>query len=200
MIITDKMIKELQRRIDVSYEEAERYLKRAGGNIDLAESYAKKRRGTFLNRLLIEVEKLLNASLIYHFRVTRKKHTLMDIPIFTIFILFFIIGDQSFFRLSVVFIVGALISECHMELHRRENEEPYQLYRTVKKTKDEPKTQEVVYYDLEEDDTSVEEAVEEELKTSPENEKQSSQTPCDEPIEESQDLEEEEFYEVTIDK
>ncbi len=42
MIITDKMIRELQRRVDVSYEDAERYVRRAGGNIDMAEAYARK--------------------------------------------------------------------------------------------------------------------------------------------------------------
>lgn len=203
MIITDKMIKELQRRIDVSYEEAERYLKRAGGNIDLAESYANKRRHTLFHRVITGLEKLVNASLIYHFKVMRKNAVLMDIPIFTIVILFFVIGDQDFLRLGVVFIIGALISECQMELHRKERKEPYQLYRTVKKTKAEPQEPEIVYYDVEEEENPPSDNIREEApEPKTEGYQQAEAVHCDIPPQaSSHDFDdEEEFYEVTIDK
>jgi Tfp pilus assembly PilM family ATPase len=81
MIITEKMIRELQRRVNVSYEEAERLLRKAGGNIDIAQALAEKHLNSLLGRLTKECERLINATLIYRLKVYKEKDVFLNMPI-----------------------------------------------------------------------------------------------------------------------
>ncbi|WZL80055.1 hypothetical protein QBE53_09575 [Vallitaleaceae bacterium 9-2] len=135
MIITDKMIRELQRRVDVSYEDAERYVRRAGGNIDMAEAYARKKQNSFSHRFFRGIENLISTTFVYRLKVYRSDDVFMDMPIFLFFILLFIIGVDKTITIGVIFIIIALVAECQLKLHKVETQEAFRFYRTVNKEK-----------------------------------------------------------------
>lgn len=133
MIITEKMIRELQRRVDISYEDAEKFLRRAGGNIDIAEAYAKKRSNSFGNRLFREFEKIINATLIYRVRVYKGDDQFVNIPILGFLIVLFLIGVNKTLLLGVVFIILALLADCNLQINKMENQDEFRFYKTVNK-------------------------------------------------------------------
>lgn len=135
MIITEKMIKELQRRVDVSYEEAERYLRRAGGNIDIAEAYAYKRLNSAVGRIFRELEKLINATLIYRIKLYKEKDLFLNLPVFYFILFVFIVGVNKSLFVGVVFIILSLISDCNIEITKVERKDPFSFYKTVDKNK-----------------------------------------------------------------
>ncbi|MBN2222886.1 MAG: DUF4342 domain-containing protein [Vallitaleaceae bacterium] len=134
MIITDKVIRELQRRVDLSYEEAERYLRRAGGNIDMAESYARRKNSSLFNRIFREVEKMIDAMLIYRISIYKDEDHIMNMPILIFVILYFLIGVDKAIFVTVVFIVIALLADCNMKIHKVHRQEEFRFYKTVNKT------------------------------------------------------------------
>lgn len=121
MIISEELIRELQRRVDVSYEEAERYLKKAKGDINLAV-YRIKRKDT---SLWSKIKKHLSDLLKYRFIMTRREKLLIDLPIWIVFVLIFIAKGNGYFRLFWLFIVFviALIAECEVKVIKVDNEE-----------------------------------------------------------------------------
>lgn len=136
MIITDKMIRELQRRVDVSYEEAERYLRRTGGNIDMAESYARRKSSSLFNRVFREFEKMIDAMLIYRINIYKDEDHIMNMPILMFVILYFLIGVDKAIFITVVFIVIALLTDCNMKIHKVHRQEEFRFYKTVNRIED----------------------------------------------------------------
>ncbi len=122
MIITEKMIRELQRRVDVSYEEAERFLKRAGGNIDIAESYAMRKENSIWSRLFSELENIIDATLVYRLKIYKDEDVYTNIPVIVLVVLLALIGvDKSLF-VGVVFVVWALLADCNLKLDKVERD------------------------------------------------------------------------------
>lgn len=215
MIITEKMIKELQRRIDVSYEEAERYLRRAGGNLDIAEAYAYRRANSFIGRIFREFEKLINATLIYRIRLYKKEDLFINLPVFYFIVFALIIGmDKSLF-VGVVFIIFSLVADCNIEIVKVERDEPFSFYKTVDKSKTKSEKRSGTTYDqgyesyIEQDDQM----------TTPETDQNRSNTVTTQQVEgmkqqhpegiteavniaepDNGTTDENEYYEVTIDK
>ena len=198
MIITDKMIRELQRRVEVSYEDAERYLRRAGGNIDMAEAHIRRKKNSFFHRLFKGIENLINITFIYRLKVYRKEDVFIDMPVFLFFVLLFIIGMDKTITTGVIFIIIALVAECQLKLHKIEKDEKFSFYRTVKK--ENTKTLDVSF--IEEDETIHKES---DMNKKNKIKSQKNHVPAEEKqIEKSgknrMDEEIEEYYEVTIDK
>jgi len=133
MIITEKMIRELQKRVDLSYEEAERFLKRAGGNIDLAEAYAYKRANSFMNRLVREIEKLIAVTMNFRLQVYREEDLFVNVPLLAFGVLIVLIGFDQFLLVSVVGIVFALVANCSIHINKSDKESEFKFYRTVNK-------------------------------------------------------------------
>jgi len=133
MIITEKMIKELQRRVDVSYEEAERYLRRAGGNIEIAQAYCNKRNSSVFSRLFHEIEKLINATLIYRIKLYKGKDQFINLPVFYFILFVLIVGINKSLFVGVVFIILSLISDCNIEMAKVDRRDPFSFYGTVDK-------------------------------------------------------------------
>lgn len=134
MIITEKMIKELQRRVDISYEEAERYLRRAGGNLDIAEAYAYRKANSFFGRIFSNLEKLINATLVYRLRLYKNNDVFLNTPVFFFILLVFLIGVDKALFVGVVFVIIALVADCNIEIKKIERNEPFSFYRTVDKS------------------------------------------------------------------
>jgi len=133
MIITEKMIRELQRRVDISYEDAEKSLRRAGGNIEMAEMHAKKKTNSFWNRLFREFEKIINATLIYRIRVYKNDDQFINLPILVILLMVLIIGVNKMLLLGVVFIILALLADYNLQINKVKDQEEFRFYKTVNK-------------------------------------------------------------------
>jgi len=181
MIITEKMIRELQRRVDISYEDAERSLRRAGGNIDMAETYTKKKANSFVNRLFREFEKIINATLIYRMRVFKNEDQFMNVPILTFLIVLLIIGVNKTLLLGVVFIILALLADCNLQIDKVKDQDEFRFYKTVNKE------------ELHKEDQS---------EYQPKNENNNNDNIDEETKEDSinNDKDEDDYFEVTIDK
>jgi len=133
MIITEKMIRELQRRVDISYEDAEKSLRRAGGNIDMAETHAKKKANSFGNRLFREFEKIINATLIYRIRIYKNDDQFINLPILVVLLMLLIIGVNKMLLLGVVFIILALLADYNLQINKVKDQEEFRFYKTVNK-------------------------------------------------------------------
>lgn len=196
MIITEKMIKELQRRIDISYEEAERYLRKAGGNLDIAEAYAYRKTHSFFGKIFSNLEKLINATLIYRIRLYKNDDVFLNTPVFFFILLVFLIGVDKALFVGVVFVIIALVADCNIEIKKFDRKEPFSFYKTVEKSAPQSNDR-----DLSESENSAEEGV------NPSSADSFTQT--SEGVEQVSDSSEAEsnkdpktdtYYEVTIDK
>jgi hypothetical protein len=190
MIITDKIIRELQRRVDVSYEDAERYVRRAGGNIDMAEAYARRKQNSLFHRAFRGIENLLNITFVYRLKVYRKDDVLMDMPIFLFFVLLLIVGIDRTITVGVIFVIIALVAECQLKLHKLENQEEFRFYRTVKKENN--PTSEADIDVLEEEIIITDDSSSHETVDSVEQQVKSTRNSIED--------DSEDYYEVTIDK
>ncbi len=133
MDITEKMIRELQSRVDVSYEEAERFLRRADGDVDKAEKHARKKANSFWNRLFNEIENIINATLVYRIRVYKDEDQFLNIPIIGFLIVLVLIGVDKTLLLGVVFVILALMTDCSLQIKKVDREREFSFYRTVEK-------------------------------------------------------------------
>ncbi len=135
MVITEEMIRELQNEVDISYEEAEKFLRQAKGNIEIAKRHAKKKQNSFWNRLFKEFEKIVNATLVYRLRIYKKDDDFVNVPII-IFIVILVIGElEKTLFLGVIFVIWALLADCNLQLNKVDRKEDFKFYRTVSKSK-----------------------------------------------------------------
>lgn len=116
MRISSELIKELQRRIDVSYEEAEIYLKKARGDIDYAEYLIKKKRNSSWGHTKNEGRRLFEDMLIYRMIITRKQEVLINLPVLVV-VVFFLIVSSNLFLVILIFAVGFL-TECELKIQK----------------------------------------------------------------------------------
>lgn len=116
MRISSELIKELQKRIDVSYEEAEIYLKKARGDIDYAEYLIKKKRNSSWGHTRNEGRRLFEDMLIYRMIITRKDEVLINLPVLIV-VVFFLIVSSNLFLVILIFAVGFL-TECELKIQK----------------------------------------------------------------------------------
>ena len=135
MKVTSQMVKELQKRIDVTYEEAERILLRTNGNVDRAEEILRKQQNSGLSRLMDEVGRIYKELLTYYLKVTRNDKTILDIPLVVIIGLYLIMTVDSKIWVGIVSIGIILISESTLNIYRVTKEEE-RIVRTDVKSKD----------------------------------------------------------------
>lgn len=124
MIITKELIIELQKRVEATYEEAEKCLRRTGGNIDQAAYLLQRRKHSSFNRLSEEFEKLIRMTIEYHFILIRKTEIMLNLPIFVIIIFLLMINPKNWLIFGAVFIAIALLTECELRIQKKESVEP----------------------------------------------------------------------------
>lgn len=129
MKISEELVRELQKRIDVSYEEAEATLKRTKGDVNMAIFLIMKRRNSGWERLKASFTDAFMKLLQYRLILTRKKKVLIDLPLLLIALIVLIDGTYDrFFPLFIIFIT-ALVCECEVKIQKndeaacKENEE-----------------------------------------------------------------------------
>ena len=120
MIITEEMIRKVQERVDVSYEDAERYLRRAKGNIDKAVYMAKTNKNSSWDSFKEDVRNLLNNIFQYKLLILRNKKTIINLPIVLILFFFLILGGSVGHRLFIFFLglLIALVAECEIRIDK----------------------------------------------------------------------------------
>jgi len=87
---TDEKIKEIWQRVDISYEEAEKFLFKANGDVDLAIRLIKEKKYSFFSRVKKEVRRLFKELLSYYIKIEKEERVYVDLPMifFVIFLLF----------------------------------------------------------------------------------------------------------------
>jgi len=122
MKITEEMIRALQNKIDISYEEAERYLQKSKGDVDIAVMLYKEKQDSFSGK----INSGLGGFLKYRIIITRSGRTLVDLPIALMLLLFLINSNwERFFIVGILFVI-ALVAECEFKIEKREDSDaPY---------------------------------------------------------------------------
>jgi len=118
MKVTSQMVQELQKRIDVTYEEAERILLRTNGNLDRAEEILEKQENSGFSRLMDEVGRIYRELLTYYLKVTRNDKIIVDLPLIVVIGLYLIMTVDSKVWVGIVSIGIILISESTLTIHR----------------------------------------------------------------------------------
>lgn len=117
-MISQELVRELQKKIDISYEEAEHYLKKSKGNIDMALFLIHKKRHSRWERMKSSVAELMKYKII----ITRKEQILINIPVLIFAFLIFIYSvGRNLFPLIVLFII-ALVLECEVRIYKEGEE------------------------------------------------------------------------------
>lgn len=117
MKISSELIKELKKRIDVSYEEAEYFLKKAKKDIDYAEYLVKKKRNSSWNNNRKKVSKLFGNIFTYRMTITRKDELLLNLPVVIIIMLLVLMSPMELGFYILIFAV-LLLTECELKIIR----------------------------------------------------------------------------------
>lgn len=119
MHISEELVRELQKRIDISYEEAEYYLKRTKGDINMAVFLIMKKRNSSWERFKASLWELMK----YRFILTRKGEIIVNLPLLLLALFILLYGiERHIFPLIVIFIV-ILVTECEVRIEKLEWEE-----------------------------------------------------------------------------
>lgn len=148
MNISEELVRELQSRIDISYEEAEYFLKRSRGNIDLALEMIHNKRSSSSEKAKTGLQQILTNLFEYRFIMMKKDEVFVNIPFafILLFLLFDGLYENVFFML--VIIVIALALEIEVKIKKKEVMPPYKenrqntkenKYETKPESKDETK-------------------------------------------------------------
>lgn len=126
MHISEELVRELQKRIDVSYEEAEYFLKKTKGDVNMAVYLIMKKRDSSWEKFKTSLWELMK----YRFIMTRKGETIINLPLLliVIFVLLYSIG-KNIFPLIVIFAI-VLLTECEVRIEKVENGNEHSCHRT----------------------------------------------------------------------
>ena len=120
MKVTDEQVRTLQKRIDITYEEAERFIRRADGDIDKAEHLVREHRDTFTYKATQEINRIYKEVLTYYIKITRKNKTVLDLPLLVIVGLFMVLASDSKVWVAIICIGLILLSESSVAIYRME--------------------------------------------------------------------------------
>lgn len=133
MFINEQLIRELQKRVDLSYEEAERYLRRSDGDIDVAEDLFKQRENSLGKRFIRELEKIIDVTIVYRIELYKEDEVFINLPVLVFIVMVVIVGVNAFLFLGVVFVIVSLLLDCRLHFHKVEREEVFTFQKTVYK-------------------------------------------------------------------
>lgn len=115
MHISEELVRELQKRIDVSYEEAEYYLKRTKGDINMAVFLIMKKRNSSWERFKASLWDAMK----YRFILTRKGEIIINLPLALLALFLLLYGiERHIFPLIVIFVI-ILVTECEVRIEKQ---------------------------------------------------------------------------------
>lgn len=136
MRIAEEKIRELQRKIPVTYEEAEKALQKYKGNIDDAYWYLKNREGRSRRGMGGAIERLINAVFAYRILIYRdieEKETFLNLPILVFVLVYFFIGQDLFLVLMVLTILLVVVANCKVRIEDTGSHRGFSFSRTIHK-------------------------------------------------------------------
>lgn len=123
MNISEELVRELQKRVDVSYEEAEYTLRKTRGDVNLAAYIIMRRKNSGWKRFKSSFHDIFSQLIRYRLILTRKGKVLVDLPLILLVILVLIDGVyRHLFPLFVIFLT-TLIFECEVRIEKTADEE-----------------------------------------------------------------------------
>lgn len=128
MKISEEMVRQLQKRIDVTYEEAEDYLNRAKGDIDLAYEMIMRKRNSTGERIVSGFSQILDNLMKYRFIITRKQELILNIPLLIVVLFFALDGLINNIFVVIVLLVIALATECEFKIKKKSDINPSDVF------------------------------------------------------------------------
>jgi hypothetical protein len=119
MKITSDDVKAVQSRMDVTYEEAERFLIRANGDIELAIYLIEERKASNLSKFMTELNRIIKELMTYYVRIDRKKEILLNLPLIMIVLFLVFLEVETKIWVLVIGIGAILISESQVTIYKR---------------------------------------------------------------------------------
>lgn len=122
MKVTSQQVKALQKRIDVTYEEAEKFINKSNGNLDEAEKLVRAQRETMLYKWMTEIQRLIKELLTYHIKITTGDKEVVNLPLAIVFGLFMIMAVDTKIWVAVISMGLILVSESVVSVDRVEKD------------------------------------------------------------------------------
>lgn len=120
MKITSEDVKAVQQRIEVTYEEAERYLIKADGDIELAVYRLSKRQESSLSKFIEEAKRIGLELLTYYIKIEKKDKVFLNFPLAFLVLFFAIVTMDTKIWVLVVSMGIILISESQVSIYKEE--------------------------------------------------------------------------------
>ncbi|MBC7959766.1 MAG: hypothetical protein H7X94_07860 [Vallitaleaceae bacterium] len=124
MKITEEMVRELQKKVDVTYEEAEYTLNRTKGDINAAHYLIMRRRNSSWERFKESAHDVFVQMLKYRLIITRKSKVLLDLPLLLLFLLVALDGFYRHLLPLVLIFIGILVFECEVRIEKSQEIDP----------------------------------------------------------------------------
>lgn len=116
MHISEELVRELQKKIDVSYEEAEYFLRKAKGDVNMAVFLIMKKRNSSWEKFKASLRELMK----YRFILIRKGETIINLPLLLLALFILLYGiERHIFPLIVIFVI-ILLTECEVRIEKLE--------------------------------------------------------------------------------
>lgn len=121
--ITNEDIKAVQSQVDVTYEEAERFLIKSDGDIERAVTMINRKRDSSFSKFIDETKRIGAELLTYYFKIEKKDKIYMNIPLILVVLFFVFVNVDTKIWILVVGIGLILISESQVSIYKSEKEE-----------------------------------------------------------------------------
>lgn len=123
MTITSEKIREIQSEIDVTYEEAERYLRRARGDVELAVHLLKIRKDSRFNHFYEETVRIFKEFMVYRLIIKKDEEVFINIPLLLVIVMFWVIDWGNTLFIFIVATGFVLMTNSEIALKRVEAKE-----------------------------------------------------------------------------
>ncbi len=117
----NELIRNLQEREELSFEEAQYYLKKAGGDPERAAYLVRRHRNSLFRRFLRGFKETFSSFWRYRFIICRQDRTFVNIPFFVFFILIGMtmsVTEVEFFLLAMLLTAVVILSGSEMSLKK----------------------------------------------------------------------------------
>lgn len=122
----EDLIRILQEREEVSFEEAQYYLRKAGGNIEKAVFLIRKKRNSLSTRIMHKLKETFDAFWKYRIIICREDRMYLNVPFFVFALILLFVGftgvDAFLVILLLVFVVT--LSGVEMTLTKGSSDKP----------------------------------------------------------------------------
>lgn len=117
--ISNDLIRQMQQHVSVSYEDAQYYLKKTNGNVELAVERVIRRRNHWMYKLTDAIKRFFLLFHDYRLMVNKNERSYLDVPIVVMIIYAMIIGIDRSIMVAIVTFLILLLGGVELQLKRR---------------------------------------------------------------------------------